>query len=61
MRRLVVIVALMIAFTLMPYVRRAYIPRSTAGCTSSEGSRDRALHGKARRRARKQTPVQTDS
>jgi hypothetical protein len=51
MRRLVVPVVLALAFTFVPYVRRA-IPGRSSTPVLVVGSRDRTLHGKARRRAR---------
>lgn len=51
MRRLVVPVVLAFVLTLVPYVRRG-LPGRPASPHLMVGSRDRALAGKARRRAR---------
>lgn len=54
MSRLTVIaVAIVLGFTLVHYVRRTHLPRAVAAVTVVGGSRDRALAGKARRRARR--------
>lgn len=49
---LVVPVVIGIAFTLVPYVKRGLPGRPTTHAVIV-GSRDRGLHGKARRRARR--------
>lgn len=52
MRRLTVPVVLAITLTLIPYVRREW-RRAEAVAYLVTGSRDRTLHGKDRRRARR--------
>lgn len=52
MKRLTVPVVLAITLTLIPYVRREW-RRADAVAYLVAGSRDRALHGKSRRRARR--------
>lgn len=52
MKRVIIPVVIAATLTLVPYVRREWrAPR--ADVENVVGSRDRALHGKARRRARR--------
>lgn len=51
MRRAVLVVALALAFAPAGYVRREWLPPGAVQYVVTS-SRDRALHGKARRRAR---------
>lgn len=56
-RLTVVAVAIVLGFTLVHYVRRAYVPRTQTVVTDVDGSRDRRLSGKARIRARRAREV----
>lgn len=52
MRRLTFALVLAFTLTLLPYVRRGALPPRPV-IVQVTGSRDRALHGKARRTARR--------
>lgn len=54
MRYASMVLALSLAFTGAGYVRRTWLPPRIVVVTNTDGSRDRSLPGKARRKARRQ-------